>query len=261
MAKMSKVDAQNKFIMYYGNRFAGVDGTNIWQLVGWELIDNGDSNSLHFIIRDSMTGNPNKIPFETFRDDYTNIGTDPNPPKQMDGISKTDVDDLSSRLGLMSEEEEREFNRRYQAETGGTPPPPATPEAQPKVSSNPIHILLDGRKNKPTVKIPIEYEMEFIDDFFYKLIEQSYNDSLDSVIDYFIDSVDMDSVKKAFKDAVEIYIVEKLASDDSIILDKKEKIKNSNTVKDSADKSNPVEDSVTDKKSTPKNKLTVVQKK
>lgn len=274
MGKMTKGDAQNKFILYYGNRYAGIDGVSVWQLSGWELIESGDSNDLIFIIRDMMSGNPQKIEFTKFREDYTNIGTDPNPPKQSDGVYTSKQDDLDRRLNLMTDEEEAEFNRRNN--TGGNSNQinnnSTTPEhKQPDKYTNPIHILLDGRKNKPTVKIPVEYEMEFIDDFFYKLIEQSYNDSLDSVIDYFVDSVNLEDIKKVFKDSIEIYIIEKLASDESIILSKKEDIENRNKGNGDVGGINnndnnthiptPTQEKEIDVKQPIKNKLTVVSKK
>lgn len=218
MSKISRADAQNKFYIYYGNRYAGVDGVSIWKLSGWDLVDNNDGYSdLYFIMIDESNGRTKKIQFNEFVNDYTDIGKDPNPPKQMINNKTSEHDDYSKRLDLMTEEEEAEYNKLHQNHNSETSPPELK-------SSNPIHILLDGRKNKPKIKIPINYEMEFIDDLFYKLIEQSYSDSLDSIVDYFIDSVNMESVIQTFKDSIEMYIIDKLASDDSIVLRKKKDV-------------------------------------
>lgn len=188
---------------YAGNCYEYLSGSSTGKsahVVGYDISFAGE---LLFIMSDR-----NNVPYKLFEQGgmiQIQGAIDNFVPKRRPNAGKSPEEAIDEKLGLMSEEEEREFYRR---KNGYVPPTPqqARPVEAQEVSTNPVHLILDKRKDKPLISIPLFIDVEFISERTFTLIDSTFSDSIKDITDYFMAKVDFDNLKKDVEKGIEKYI-------------------------------------------------------
>lgn len=197
----TKEQAHSEYLDVFGNKYEFLTGPRAGQHAEVKTYEvSEDGNTLFFI----MTNNV-KIDSRQFHDIMMSIGTsniqDPLYAAKVGGVNKS----IEDQLGIMSEEEEAELNKRIKENNNsGTSSSPKKPES----SDNPIDLILLKRKNKVNVEIPINLELEFIDKNTFDLINNTFDDAIESIIEFFMNKVDTEFMKKEFQKSIKKYIFE-----------------------------------------------------
>lgn len=221
--KLTKEEAYSRFVDVAGNMYeylAGPKTGRRTQAVGYEI--SKDAETLYFIMNDGS-----KIEYSNFEDIVLHIGDAAPVDTTFSGVvsgkveqDKNDLDVISAKLGLMTEEEERAENERRLGIISNPNPtvlkksdPNSNPEPQKHniAETNeyyPIYVLLDKRKKKPNTTINVSVDFDFIDKNTFMLIDSTLDNSLDGVCQYFSDKIDFNKLKESFNESLKQYILD-----------------------------------------------------
>lgn len=240
--------AYSNFVDVAGNTFEYLKGPKAGQMARAAKYEISiDKTKLYYVMSDG-----NKIDSTQFDDIMLMVG-DGGGKKDFSILNstggnieadKSNNDVLAQQLGLMSEEEEEAENeRRRQVQQmhndamAGRPVNdpgaiPSQPQQLPQSASPsqveqskedkygdlyPIFALLEKRKKKPTVTIPVEIELDFIDKNTYTLIEATLGNGLEGVSKYFIEQVDIEKLHQSFVDSLKKYMVDNFDAEEETV--------------------------------------------
>lgn len=201
---MTKTEAHSEYLDVAGNVYEFLKGNLKGKqatVKTYELSEDG--NTLFFIM-----SNNTKINSRDFFDIMMSIGNadhqaDPLYAAKVGGVNKN----IEEQLGIMSDEEEAELNRRIQEQQNNkNNNNKKSDENKEEDFNNPIDLILIKRKNKINVEIPVSFNLEFIDQNTFNLIDLTFDDAVDGIVDFFMKSIDEEFLKKEFKKSMKKYI-------------------------------------------------------
>lgn len=84
--------------------------------------------------------------------------------------------------------------------------PPVAVVPQEPVS--PVRVLLEGMKTKKITTFKVDYEFIFPSEGLYNIMVDEYTDVDDDIVNYYLEKIDLESVRKAFSKSLYGYIEE-----------------------------------------------------
>lgn len=173
------------------------------RVIGYDIINN--NTLLVFKMSDG-----NLVPYKMFQDQLMMQieGANDFVAVKRPNAGKTQEEIIAEKLNLMTDEEEKlwaERNRgHHRPNTNSTKQ--VNQEEIKEVSKNPINIILDKRKEKPLISIPISLDIEFISKQTFTLIDSTFDNSIQDIKEYFMDKINLENIKKDIEKSIEVYI-------------------------------------------------------
>ena len=200
----TKEQAHSEYLDVFGSKYEFLKGPKTGEVVEvrkYEL--SNDGNSLYFIMSNNV-----KIDAKQFYDIMLSVGlSERQDPLFAAKSGATVTPAIEEKLGIMSDEEELQLNERIKQRKNNK----AATDNKPnnvKKSDNPIDLILLKRKNKIKVEIPIHVELEFIDKNTFDLINSTFDDATDGIVNFFMNNIDTEFMKKNFEKSIRKHIAE-----------------------------------------------------
>lgn len=202
MGRYTKEQAHSEYLEVIGNKYEFLQGPktgHVAEVRSYELTPDG--NTLYFV----MTNNV-KIESKKFYDIMMSVGaSDIQDPlfTATSNINNNNINNnIESKLDIMSDEEEAELNKKIKQNNN------IDNSKNKQDSTNPIDLILLKRKNKVNVEIPINIEIEFIDKSTFDLINITFDNATENIINHFMNNVDTKLMKTFFEKSMKKYIFE-----------------------------------------------------
>jgi len=200
----TKEQAHSEYLDVFGSKYEFLTGPKTGEVVEvrkYEL--SNDGNSLYFIMSNNV-----KIDAKQFYDIMLSVGlSERQDPLFAAKSAATITPAIEEKLGIMSDEEELQLNERIKQRKNNTVSIDNKPNNITK-SDNPIDLILLKRKNKIKVEIPIHVELEFIDKNTFNLINNTFDDATDGIVNFFMNNIDTEFMKKNFEKSIRKHIAE-----------------------------------------------------